>query len=188
MKLKLFYALMPPARESQQAIQVGACLQDAHGFRGNPIGIDRLHRTLACCFSPRMTLKEAIARAKMVGAAMRVAPFAVTFNRSRGFAHADGRFPFVLDSDQPMRELMAFRRELRWEIIRAGFERPENFHPHITLVWADRCVEDNPCAAIGWTVQEFVLILSYQGESRYEVLGRWSLQEFHTAGQVSALA
>ena len=50
------------------------------------------------------------------------------------------------------------------------------FTPHITLSYDKHEVEEEALIApIKWTVREFVLIKSFIGKGRYEVLGRWPL-------------
>jgi RNA 2',3'-cyclic 3'-phosphodiesterase len=48
--------------------------------------------------------------------------------------------------------------------------------PHVTLMYADRRVDSEAIAPIGWTVTEFVLVHSLLGRSQYLALGRWPLR------------
>jgi hypothetical protein len=43
----------------------------------------------------------------------------------------------------------------------------------MTLIWADRRVEDNPIAPISWPIEDFELVLSAGGD--HIQLGRWPL-------------
>ena len=61
-------------------------------------------------------------------------------------------------------------------MMRAGFTVERSFTPHLTLLWADRCVEAYPIAPITWTVRDFVLVLSLPGQSRHIHVGHWQLQ------------
>ena len=56
---------------------------------------------------------------------------------------------------------------------RAGFAVSSGFTPHMTLMWADRRVEDYPIAPITWQVRDFELVLSADGD--HIQLGRWPL-------------
>jgi 2'-5' RNA ligase len=47
------------------------------------------------------------------------------------------------------------------------------FTPHVTLLYAEREVEENPIEAIRWTVNDFVLVQSLRG---HRFLARWPLQ------------
>ncbi len=58
---------------------------------------------------------------------------------------------------------------------RAGLVVEQDFTPHITLLWADRRIEEYPIAPIGWTVREFVLTISLEGQSRHIHVARWPL-------------
>ena len=60
-------------------------------------------------------------------------------------------------------------------MVRGGFAVPHSYTPHVTLLWADRSVEEYPIAPIAWDVREFSLVLSVQGWSRHIDVARWSL-------------
>ena len=47
------------------------------------------------------------------------------------------------------------------------------FMPHVTLLYAERSVEEHPIEPIRWTVNEFVLIHSMHGHVH---LARWPLR------------
>ncbi len=58
----------------------------------------------------------------------------------------------------------------------AGFKVESSYTPHMTLLWANRQIEEEyPIAPIGWEVRDFALIASHQGLSRYDVVRRWRL-------------
>jgi RNA 2',3'-cyclic 3'-phosphodiesterase len=59
---------------------------------------------------------------------------------------------------------------------RAGFPVAWNYTPHITLLWADRCVNEYLIAPIGWMVHDFVLLLSLAGASRHIPVADWQLR------------
>ena len=59
-------------------------------------------------------------------------------------------------------------------MLNAGFE-VHSFTPHVTLLWADRRVDEYPIAPISWTVREFVLTASLQGYARHIDVASWPL-------------
>lgn len=105
---------------------------------------------------------------------MRRAPMPARFDVAGSFRNR-ARHPFVLRGEG-MIELADFRDRLRRAMQGAGFAVASGFMPHITLLWADRCVEqDYPVAPIAWRIADFVLILSLVGESTHIRLGHWPL-------------
>lgn len=54
-----------------------------------------------------------------------------------------------------------------------GASAKKEFSPHVTLLYAERNVEELPIEPIGWTVNEFVLIHSMRGHVHR---ARWPLR------------
>jgi 2'-5' RNA ligase len=46
----------------------------------------------------------------------------------------------------------------------------------MTLLYDSNYVEARDVAPVEWTARDYVLIHSFIGRSRYETLGRWSLE------------
>jgi 2'-5' RNA ligase len=80
-----------------------------------------------------------------------------------------------LRGEDGLKPLIGFQQQLREQMARAGFAVRRNYTPHITLLWADRCIDEYPIAPIGWTVRDFVLVMSHVGASQHIHLGRWRL-------------
>jgi len=172
----LFFALVPP-RDARPAIErLGLRLQQAHHLRGQRIGQDRLHVTLAPVFAPNRSLTDTVARARSVASQIQYGRFPVCFEWSESFCLRRDRHPFVLRGDAGVRSLLGFRDEMHAKLVRAGFRVPRSYTPHVTLIWADRPVEANPIAPIHWTVRDFALVLSVVGEARHTHVGCWPLQ------------
>jgi 2'-5' RNA ligase len=172
----LFFAVLPPREAGPAIARLGQSLQQAHHLRGHRIGQDRLHLTLAPVFATGRALADTIARAKSVAAGIRHGRFPLCLEWSESFRLRRSHHPFVLRGDLGVRPLAELRREIRAEMVRAGFSVEASFTPHVTLLWADRCVEANPIAPIHWTVRDFALVLSVVGQSRHIHVGRWPLQ------------
>jgi 2'-5' RNA ligase len=169
----LFFALRPPTETSAAIDTLGAKLQRAHRLHGAKIARERLHNTLAAAHDQRRAPQEIIARARSAAKRVRHQPFKVRFEWTESFDVRHDRYPFVLRGD--LKVLADFRQLLCAEMAHTGLSVPGSYTPHITLLWADRCVEAHPIAPIDWMVTDFVLISSVVGQSRHTVLDHWQL-------------
>jgi 2'-5' RNA ligase len=172
--VKLFFAIRPEGEASAAIEKLGTRLKTAHRLRGRPIARERLHNSLAAVHAPG-SLTENIADAKAIGDRLWHRRFSVRFDWTGSFRGGDHGHPFVLRGAQGLESLSEFHQTLRARMLRAGFDVACSFTPHVTLLWADRCVEEYPIAPIGWTVREFVLIASLQGHCRHIDVARWPL-------------
>ena len=172
----LFFAVLPPRDVCPTIEGLGTRLQQAHQLRGQRIGQDRLHVTLAPAFAPNCAFAATVARARSVAAAIQYGRFPVCFEWSESFRLRRGHHPFVLRGDAGIQPLLGFRDEMHAQLGRAGFRVARSYTPHVTLIWADRCVEANPIMPVHWTVRDFALVLSIVGRSRHIHVGRWPLQ------------
>jgi 2'-5' RNA ligase len=77
--------------------------------------------------------------------------------------------------DADLDRLRSLRRTLGVAIAGKGcrYLAKKDFTPHVTLLYAERNVEECPIEPICWTVNEFVLIHSMHGHVR---LARWPLR------------
>jgi 2'-5' RNA ligase len=174
MTINLFFAALPPPEARPVIAALGRRLQKAHGLRGALIDEGRLHVTLASAQAPQLSLQEAIWRAQTLAMEIRATPLPARFDVAGSFRGKD-RYPFVLRG-RGMTQLAGFRDYLRQAMQSAGFAVSSSYTPHITLLWADRCVEEEyPVAPICWQVSDFVLVMSVVGDSEHIQLGRWSL-------------
>ena len=174
--IHLFFALLPPDATRPGMETLGSTLQRAHRLRGARIARERLHATLAPVHPVQASLADTLARARSVAAAVQYGRFPVCFEWSESFRLRRRHHPLVLRGDQGIQPLIGLRQEIRAQMVQAGFTVERSFTPHITLLWADRCVEASPIAPIAWTVRDFALVLSLPGQSRHIHLARWQLQ------------
>jgi 2'-5' RNA ligase len=173
----LFFALLPDHSTAFLAETLALGLSRVHGLKGRPMDADRLHLTLCGVPLEPGALVETVERAK--GAAARVAagPVEVSLDLARSFGHGEGRHPFVLACGDPSDGLLALRRQLGLALKRDGIgDAFGGFTPHMTLLWADRMVEDSPILPVRWMARDFALVLSLAGQSRHITLGRWALR------------
>jgi 2'-5' RNA ligase len=172
--VKLFFAIRPDGETAAAIETLGGRLKRAHRLRGHTVARARLHNSLAAVHDIG-TLSDNIARARAIGDRLWHRHFSVRFDWTGSFRGGDHGYPFVLRGEEGLEPLTVFREDLRARMLRAGFGVERSFTPHVTLLWADRCVEDYPMAPIAWTVRDFVLTASVQGYSCHIDVARWPL-------------
>jgi 2'-5' RNA ligase len=170
----LFFAFRPEGEAGELIEKLGTTLKTAHRLGGRPIARARLHNTLAGVHDIG-ALSDNIARAKAIGDRLWHRSFSVRFDWTGSFRGGSGGYPLVLRGEEGLEPVSEFRETLRARMLRAGFHVERSFTPHVTLLWADRCVEEYPIAPIAWRVREFVLTLSLRDYSRHIDVARWSL-------------
>ncbi|HEY8254761.1 MAG TPA: 2'-5' RNA ligase family protein [Rhizomicrobium sp.] len=170
--MRLFFANKPAAELRLTIAELGGRLCRAHGLEGSLMDAGRLHITLASAWAEHLSLQEAIWRAQTLAMTVRAAPLSARFDFTGSF-HGTDHHPFVLRDSDGLPDLAAFRDRLRAAMRQSGFAVSSSYTPHMTLMWADRCVEDHPIAPISWQVCDFELVLSADGD--HIQLGRWPL-------------
>ena len=106
-----------------------------------------------------------------------MAPFLVAFDRVVSFGRGHGRRPLVLWGGDGLFGLFALHRAIHAALSDAGIVNPAEppFEPHLTLL-RDQCVvRETFIPPVCWTVREFVLIDSLQGQGEHVSLGCWPL-------------
>jgi 2'-5' RNA ligase len=169
---RLFFAVLPDADTAARIHRLAQALKCAHKFDRKTIEPQLLHVSLFFLGE----LSEQIVRiAREAAAEVRVQPFQLWFDRSASFRGRPGSRPFVLVGDEGVDRLRSLRRALGVALAGKGLRRlaKRDFTPHVTILYADRNVEEYPIAPIGWTVNEFVLIHSMHGHAH---LARWPLR------------
>jgi RNA 2',3'-cyclic 3'-phosphodiesterase len=173
--VKLFLATLPPPDIGARIDGLGDVVIPARRLKGRRIARERLHSTLAPFREQPFSLGEMVGRAKAAATRVRARPFSVRFEWTQSFRHGGSRHPFVLSGGDGLAPLRAFQRQLADTLYQTGIDVEFDATPHVTLVWADACVEEAPIAPLEWTVRDFTLIASLQGQSRYISLASWRL-------------
>ncbi|RBA24211.1 RNA 2',3'-cyclic phosphodiesterase [Herminiimonas fonticola] len=173
----LFFALQPDVAAITQINEVTAALRTQHDLSARFISADRLHVTLHFVGDLAAISQEQLDSAHAAAAAIKLPAFDVSFDKVLSFRSAKAERPLVLASSSSMNPLQLFRYELGDSLRRRGIPAEKTtFTPHITLSYDEYKVEEEVLVApVKWTAREFVLIKSFVGKSRYEVLGRWPL-------------
>jgi RNA 2',3'-cyclic 3'-phosphodiesterase len=169
---RLFLAVVPDADAAARIFGLARALKQAHRFPGKLIEPECLHLSLFFLGEIDGQLVRIVSDA---AAELRAQPFEVRFDRSATFLGRPGNRPFVLIGDDGLEELRTFRRTLGAALASKSLKRlaKREFTPHITLLYADRKVEEYPIEPIRWTVNEFVLVHSARGHT---YLARWPLR------------
>ena len=169
---RLFLAAVPDAAAAARMYRLACTLKHAHKFDGTVIEPERLHVSL---FFLGELSQQIVRVTREAAAEVRAPPFEVSFDRSASFRGRPGNRPFVLVGDDGLERLKSFRRTLGIAMAKKGLRylTKKDFTPHITLLYADRNVEEYPVEPIRWTVNEFVLVHSLHGHVH---LARWPLR------------
>ncbi|HZY33022.1 MAG TPA: 2'-5' RNA ligase family protein [Rhodanobacter sp.] len=177
--INYFFALLPDGPTRAAIADVGERFRKSHRVGGSPVGIDSLHLTL-CPMGRPERLRQPIESALLAAAGEVRAPgFVASLDSAMRFSARDGQFPFVLCADGATTEAaLNLRKAVAAAQLRVGLQVSgvSSFLPHVTMLHghAVDAIEES-ITAIRWRVSEFVLIRSFFGQSRFEVVGRWPL-------------
>lgn len=174
---RLFFAVLPDAAATAQAVAVTDTLYAANGLSGRRLAARNLHVTLHFAGEYAGLPAGEVARAQAAGDSLRHAPVAIRFDKAGSFVRRHRTLPLVLRGGGQVIPLIAFQHALGEAMARQGFRHLSLSHytPHMTLLYDPRYVEAREVAAVEWTARDFVLIRSLIGKAKHEVLGRWSL-------------
>jgi 2'-5' RNA ligase len=112
-------------------------------------------------------------------ATARAAPFEVRLDRVVSWGNGVGKHPLVLTGHGDNNDtLLEFQHALWKELIKCGQpgKGGRDFNPHVTLLYDERSIQEEPVPPITWTVNEIVLIHSIVGATHYDPRGRWRLR------------
>ena len=174
----LFFALYPePEIAAARIVRITDQVRLSHGLTGASTATARLHVSLNGLGAHAEWPHQAIAKAGEVAGGLRMAPFVVAFNRLATFQVKRGPFPLVLLGDEGVFGVLALHAALHRALSEAGLVRgaERRIEPHVTLLRDARMIPETVIAPVRWTVRDFRLIHSPQGEGRHETLGCWRL-------------
>lgn len=175
---RLFFAIFPGADIAEGIGRFAKGFFSKQRLNGDLLAATRLHISLHHVGDFVGVPQGMLAMAGSAASAVydEIPPFEIAFDRAMSFVGRPGHHPFVLCGSDGIVALSAFRNALGDAMARAGFKlRNTHYTPHVTLLYSDRLVPEQPIEPIAWTVREFALVRSLIGLQRYELLGRWSL-------------
>lgn len=174
----LFFAIVPDEDAAVRIARLAEHLRSKHDLDGRPLAMDRLHVSLYHLGTYEGLPTRLVAAASEAAATVAMPPFDISFDQAVSFSGRPPNRPFVLRTSESNTALTTFWQALAKTMDKAALGRwaRSTFTPHLTLLYGDRAIAEQPIEAVGWTVYEFVLVHSVLGQSRYNRLGRWRLQ------------
>lgn len=172
---RLMFLLYPDAQTAEQIAREARRLKEALGLRGQPLLTDRFHITLHHLGDYVGLPNDMVVKGKEAGAALKTAPFEVTFDQAVSFANRPGNNPFTLQGGEGVQDLIGFQKALGEKMVLQKLKPDKSFTPHITLLYDGQVVPAQAIAPIRWTVDRFVLVQSKLGQTQHIVLGEWLL-------------
>jgi RNA 2',3'-cyclic 3'-phosphodiesterase len=175
---RVFLAILLDAASALRAEATARQIRKANALQGKLLLRERLHITLQHIGDYTRLKSKIRFAANLVGAAVSMSPFDVTFDRAESFPAPPRRdrpreYPAVLrGGSDPLFEL---HRLLAGAMRKFGFRASDAFVPHITMIYADKAIAPQAIEPVCWTVRDFALIHSERGLTRYNILERWPL-------------
>jgi RNA 2',3'-cyclic 3'-phosphodiesterase len=171
---------MPDAQASTSASRILARTQNRMNLTGRPIAPERHHVSLHAISIDKAQPETTISRACKAAANVVATRFTLTFDQALSFRQNAFEKPFVLCASEAidLTPLRHFHRELGTQLAQMGVGAhvKESFTPHMTLLYDPLLVPRHRVDPVTWTVNDFVLIHSFVGLSRYEILKGWPLR------------
>ena len=173
----VFFALYPDPHTARRLDRLAWYLRHRHRLNGRPLADRRLHVSLYNIGDYVRLTSEAAAAIGAAMATITMPPFLVAFNQAKSF-NGGHKQPIVLVGEDGVAGLILFQRELVAALGKTGIGRckPRPYNPHVTLLYDERRIPDQPVEAISWVVREVVLVCSLQGQGRHIPLARWPLR------------
>jgi RNA 2',3'-cyclic 3'-phosphodiesterase len=174
----LFFGLLSQANASVEINKAADDLRHLLGLNGRLIERERLHVSLHAVGLFDGPPNFIVERAIEAGAMVSTSPFPLVFDRVTSFDTNRDKRPVVLRPGYDLARLSALHDVLGKAMIRARIGRHvvSRFAPHMTLLYDRRVVRERSIKPIWMQVQDFVLVHSLVGQSRYIELARWPLR------------
>jgi 2'-5' RNA ligase len=175
---RLFFGLLSKPKSATAIIKAAHGLRELHGLKGRLVERERLHVSLHGIGRYDGLPDFIVERACQAGAMVSTSPFPLMFDRVMSFDNRPEKRPVVLCPGYDVARLFALRTVLGEAMKRARIGRhlTSHFTPHMTLLYDSRVVREQPIEPIRVDVQDFVLVHSLVGQSRYIELARWPLR------------
>ncbi len=177
-KFGLFTLVFPEAHAAAQIEALARRFRRVYGLKAKPLLTSRFHVSLNDLgeYDDQRTAEAVALRAREAVANVRTGPFTVMFDRVESFSSRKRHYPLVLRGDDGVVGLERLHQSLRVSLRMAGIKSRSRFTPHVTLLYGEGPIEERFVEPISWTVREFELILSLDGQTIYRPLGRWQLR------------
>ncbi|CAN7348046.1 RNA 2',3'-cyclic phosphodiesterase [Acidovorax sp. LjRoot74] len=177
----LYFFVCPPRHVAERAFGLLNGLElTPCPWRAAPMPAARLHITLEKLGQfrgaiPPDTVDKALAAANYVA----FEPFDVAFDRVEYSGGVDGcGMAWLTGRSWGLRGIRGLEHTLAHAMLRAGFPESQirtHFHPHVTLNYRHEPFDWCAVAPLAWRVNQFMLVDSWYGLGRHDLLGCWSL-------------
>jgi len=173
----LFFALRPPAAVAQAARAVAEALA-AQRPAAHLMSIERLHVTLYYLGQYAGLPPALLARAQRAAQGLRVAPFALAFDRVGSFDGRRREVPVIALGDSAgSAGIVGLHGALDAALGQAQAQGDARFIPHMTLLHDRAAVAQQALAVpLAWQAETLWLLRSVRGEARYREEGCWPLR------------
>lgn len=146
------------------------------GFTGKLVRPELLHFTLHPIGIFLKVPQSIVDAVGACGDSVRMRPFTVSLNMAKNFHRKSGIPLIVLCGDDGVLGLRMLHETL--DVALTKRFRPRHslpFEPHMTLSYKAMEIPDTPTEPINFTIREFVLVNSLQGQGRHVLLRHWQL-------------
>ena len=174
-----FFALRPDEQARSAIAEAAARFRKAQRVSGVSVPVESLHLSL-CPMGRTELLRHPLEQALLTaGEKVGATGFVATLDTAMRCIGKDGQFPFVLCADHATTQAALTLRKAIAEAQRGvGLHvgGVSSFHPHVALQFgpAIDAIEE-AITPVQWHAREFVLLRSYFGQYRHEVIGCWPL-------------
>ncbi|GGP23167.1 2'-5' RNA ligase family protein [Silvimonas iriomotensis] len=174
----LFFAIFPSAAAIERIHELAVHECHVHALAGYFIGLERLHMSIAPLLTfpgevaPRLYIDAGI----YLGNRIQMNPFMITLDHTANFQGRSGRSPYVMTAGAGREGAIKLSTLLAMELRRVGVKfSASSVNPHVTMLYDRK--RPPPCGVdpVSWLVTDFALVHSHVGESRYDILQRWTL-------------
>jgi 2'-5' RNA ligase len=167
---RFFFALRP---DEVTARRTRAFAEQLFGEKGL-LRSEHLHITLAITEDFDQPFGAVIERLLQAGASVAAPPFEVVLDRLSASSRSIALRPeHVMPPLRTLQKRITEAMDRERVEMRAGWA----FSPHQTLVYRSGTPFSRPVELFRWPAREFLLIHSFVGQTKHEILGRWQLED-----------
>jgi 2'-5' RNA ligase len=173
---RILFAISLEPQIAEIASRVGLRVADLQAWPGRARPTRVLHITLSDLGIFDGLPAHIIDKAIAAGASVSCAPFGVSFDRVGVFRGK--QTIMVLQGGEGLQALMTFRAMLVEAMHLTGLTKTMQkgvFTPHVTLQYGRQDLAEQAIEPVAWTVREFSLIHSPQGQTQHIPLATWRL-------------
>ena len=179
-KYGVFLAVFPGSATASHLLKMAAAIKESHGLCGRVRPLGHLHVSLYPLGACSAVSEKVVNFVEKICAPVvaSIPPFEVKFERAMSFRGGRDTHPLVLvNHGNGNAKLMRLRQALDSEFSKYRRRMGGNlkFNPHLTLLYDERTIPEEPVEPVSWVVEEIVLVFSEVGATKYERPRRWQL-------------